>query len=299
MAATSYIRWRGFKMTPDFRDAVRAAEERAGFTFRMTQGGFNAGGVSESAGTHDGDAGDWSIRGMSLLEATAMIEALRWAGIAASLRTTKVGKWGVRAQGFPSYHVHGVPNGWGRPSRGAVAQAVKYRAGRDGLASNGADVGPGHVGNFRQRRSPQKPAPGPGLPGTGDKPATPAPAPTGGLSMADITTITAQLSEIIAQNKAIHNDTSSRGALDEAARKVAAFPVSRGGVKIPWIQDTADTRTAVVSLAGEMAGLRTALVALAGGKSVDLAAIEAAAKRGTEAALKAGMSVNVATGGAA
>lgn len=156
MAAAPYIHFRGRRMTPVFRDAILAAEQRAGFQFIMTQGGWNAGGVAASAGTHDRDAADWSIRGMTRARVATMIEALRWAGIFASLRTSTA-LWGVRAQGFAAAHVHGVPNGWGLVSAGARRQAEAYRRGRDGLRGNGPDVGPGHTHAYRSRLTPMRP----------------------------------------------------------------------------------------------------------------------------------------------
>lgn len=156
MAAAPYIYFRGRRMTPAFRDAILAAEQRAGFQFILTQGGFNAGRVRASAGTHDGDAADWSIRGMTRAQVAKAIEALRWAGIFASLRT-RTALWGVRAQRFPAAHIHGVPNGWGLPSAGARRQAEAYRRGRDGLRQNGRDVGPGHTHAYRHRLTPMKP----------------------------------------------------------------------------------------------------------------------------------------------
>lgn len=219
-----YIWYRGKRMTPAFRDAWMAAEEHAGFTFHMTQGGFNAGGVLASAGTHDGDGGDWSVyEGGKLMprwKVAKMIESLRWAGIAAWLRTTSRSLYGVRAQGFGVAHVHGVPNGWGSPSAGAARQAVKYRAGRDGLRANLRDIGPGHTSKYRQRRAPQRPKP------TTQAPA-PKPTPTPPqeeLTMADISKLLGEIGAlreetryVQKQLKAIAEGTYSRKALDARA----------------------------------------------------------------------------------
>lgn len=157
MSRAPTIRFRGFRMTEPVKQAILAAEQRAGFTFTLTQGGFNNGAVAASAGTHDGDAIDLGTRGLTRKQVTAMIEALRWAGFAAWFRTTNVAKWGTRPHGFAAEHVHAVPNGWGSPSAGAAAQAVSYRAGRDGLARNLADAGPGHVGTWRNQTTPRRP----------------------------------------------------------------------------------------------------------------------------------------------
>lgn len=232
MGDQRYIWFRGFRMTWQFRDAWLAAEHRAGFTFRMTQGGFNAGGVAASAGTHDGDAGDWSIfedhgRMMTRAKIATMIEALRWAGIAASLRTNGQ-LYGVRAQGFKVPHVHGIPNGWGLPSAGAIKQAIKYRQGRDGLNYNGIDKGPGHTSLYRQRRAPQPapPKPKPVVP----KPTPPPTPPTKeeGLTMADIAKLLAEIGALrnevrytSAQLKAIAEGTYSRTAINASTNRQA------------------------------------------------------------------------------
>ena len=218
--AVQIITFRGYRMTAVFRDAILAAEHRAGFRFTITQGGFNKGGVLASAGTHDGDAADWSIRGLTRAQCATMIEALRWAGIFASLRT-RTALWGVRAQGFSAPHVHGVPNGWGSPSAGAKAQAEAYRRGRDGLRANGPDAGgPGHVSTYRHRLTPMSVPPG--LPSTGvsDLPTTPT---TGGLTMSDINTILSRLDYMQAQLKAVAEGSYGRDALNARNRDVSTI----------------------------------------------------------------------------
>lgn len=157
MPSQPYIKYRGKRMTPQVRDALLAAEQRAGFHFTITQGGWNAGGVKASAGTHDGDALDIRSRGLTQRQIAAVIEALRWAGFAAWLRTTSTPRYGVRPQGFSVEHIHAVPNGWGLPSSGARRQAEKYRAGRDGLRGNGPDVGPGHTRAYVDKTWPERP----------------------------------------------------------------------------------------------------------------------------------------------
>ena len=146
MAIPKLITRAGRRYTPDFDAALLDAEKEAGGTWRRTQGGWNAGGVAASAGTHDRDAVDYSVAGKSEAEVAKLITACRKRGLVASFRTTRIGKWGVRAQGFRSYHVHIVGNLWGHQSSGAAHQAREYRAGRDGLAGRGPDVGgPGHT----------------------------------------------------------------------------------------------------------------------------------------------------------
>ena len=179
LAATGYVWYKGGKFSPAFRDMLVELDRLTpDVPIVITQGGFNGLTVSASAGTHAGDAVDISVRGLTQAQVTKLISTARQLGLAASFRTTRVGKWGTRAQGFSSYHVHGIPNGWGAPSAAARRQVaytdangVKrgYRYGRDGLASNGADLGPGHTGAFRLRtwagylaakNAPKPPAPG-------------------------------------------------------------------------------------------------------------------------------------------
>ena len=160
LATTGYVWWRGGKFSPGFRDSlVDVDEEVPGFV--LTQGGYSTA-VAASGGTHGMDAADFSVRGKTLAQVTAFILAHRKRGNFASFRTTSVSKWGVRAQGFSSYHVHVVPNGWAMASLAArrqiayIVNGVKrgYRYGRDGLSSNGPDVGPGHTGAYRTRTWP-------------------------------------------------------------------------------------------------------------------------------------------------
>ena len=146
MATPKLITRDGRRYTPDFDAALLDAEKEAGGVWRRTQGGWNIGGVAASAGTHDEDAVDYSVTGKTETEVAKLITALRKRGLVASFRTTGKAKWGVRAQGFSSYHVHVVGNLWGYQSSGAAYQAREYRAGRDGLRGKGPDKGgPGHT----------------------------------------------------------------------------------------------------------------------------------------------------------
>ena len=149
MAIPKLITRAGRRYTPDFDAALLDAEKEAGGTWRRTQGGWNAGGVAASGGTHDQDAVDYSVTGKTKAQVAALITALRKRGLFASLRTASKALWGVRAQGFASPHIHVVPNLWGYASAGAAYQAREYRAGRDGLRGKGPDKGgPGHTRDY-------------------------------------------------------------------------------------------------------------------------------------------------------
>ena len=164
LARTGYVWYKGGRFSPAFRDALVELDRLTpDVPLVVTQGGYNGSAVAASAGTHGGDSVDFSVRGLTREQVAKAIEAGRKVGIFLSFRTTDRGKWGVRPQGFSSYHLHGVPNGWGNPSAGARRQiaytdsrGVKrgYRNGRDGLASNGPDGGPGHTGAYRFRTWP-------------------------------------------------------------------------------------------------------------------------------------------------
>lgn len=146
MATPKLITRNGRRYTPDFDAALLDAEKEAGGIWRRTQGGWNAGGVAASGGTHDQDAVDYSVIGKTETEVARLITALRKRGLFASLRTASKALWGVRAQGFASPHIHVVGNLWGHQSSGAEYQAREYRAGRDGLRGKGPDKGgPGHT----------------------------------------------------------------------------------------------------------------------------------------------------------
>lgn len=146
----------------------------------VSQGGYNRGGVSASAGTHD-EGGVLDLRQYS----DGVVKLLREAGSAAWHR------------GYPEFpnneHTHlvliGCPHLQGRPSGnrrypiGAAKQVESYKAGRDGLAMNGPDNGPQvRVRTWREgvawMRSQLTPAAdGPATAPTSPTPGTPTPAP--------------------------------------------------------------------------------------------------------------------------
>jgi hypothetical protein len=102
------------------------------YSIDIHQGGYNKGGVSASAGTHD--------RGGNIDVAQYSDAALRiWR------------EWGwcmqarTRAQGF-SPHGHGWPKGCPHLSSGGAYQASEWQNGRNGLRSRGAITGPGPKG---------------------------------------------------------------------------------------------------------------------------------------------------------
>jgi hypothetical protein len=112
---------------------LKWAEKNAGFTFNVAQGSYNQGGVSASAGTHDGAAVDLGMWGVSPRRRRKALKAMKRAGFAAWMRTP--------AQGFDP-HIHAIPFGDPTVSSSAREQRRNYDGGRDGLARNGADPNP-------------------------------------------------------------------------------------------------------------------------------------------------------------
>jgi len=114
---------------------LREAERRFGGPFTITQGGYNGGAVSASAGTHNGGGVvDISTRAMSSGEKREAVRALREAGFAAWLRTPDQGDW--------PEHIHAVQLGNAKRSPSAKRQAEAYRRGLNGLANGRRDDGP-------------------------------------------------------------------------------------------------------------------------------------------------------------
>lgn len=130
MAMTRVV-FRGKRLNTRTRDMILAAEKILGYQLQIIQGSYNAGGVSASAGTHDG-GGAVDVWGKSTSDAVKVTNAMRKVGFAAWFRTPSQGNWG--------YHVHAIAIGDAELSSGARNQVADYKAGRNGLANNGRDT---------------------------------------------------------------------------------------------------------------------------------------------------------------
>lgn len=110
--------------------ALEACEKALGYELTITQGSYNAGSVSASAGTHDGggvvDLAAWDWR--------RKVRALRDHGFAAWHRVPSQGPW--------PEHIHAVLIGNEKAAASAKRQVIAYREGRNGLANNARDDGP-------------------------------------------------------------------------------------------------------------------------------------------------------------
>lgn len=128
------ITFRGVTINVRTRDMILAAEKILGWQLHLTQGSYNKGGVTASAGTHDGGGVfDARARDLSTAKKNAAVTALRRVGFASWHRVPSQGNW--------PEHIHSVAIGDPELSRGARQQVLDYKAGRNGLASGGADNG--------------------------------------------------------------------------------------------------------------------------------------------------------------
>lgn len=132
--------------------ALLATEKRLGYrpgSLTVVQGSYNAGGVSASAGTHDGGgavdltAQNWEDK----------VRALRAVGFAAWYRPAIPGLWGA--------HIHAILIGNEKLSSGAKNQVASYYRGRDGLAGDGPDTFDWRPNPVPVFKMPQPPTRGP------------------------------------------------------------------------------------------------------------------------------------------
>ncbi len=131
----AYIIFEGFRMDARTRDMLTELRRICKAPVRITQGGFNKGGVPASAGTHDGGGAlDIRAQGLTSAQIAEIVLRARQVGFAAWLRLPSQGNWPL--------HIHMVAVGCSTLSAGAARQVTAYRKGRNGLANNGPDSGP-------------------------------------------------------------------------------------------------------------------------------------------------------------
>lgn len=135
------IDYRGVDLNQRTIDMIEAAERILGFKLRLTQGSYNAGGVSASAGTHDGGgAVDVALKDAKTgvvfpkVRRERIRDALRQVGFAAWIRDPSQSNW--------PWHCHAIAVDDPDLSRGARDQVTAYKHNRNGLASNKQDDGP-------------------------------------------------------------------------------------------------------------------------------------------------------------
>lgn len=110
---------------------LKCAENRLGYGLYVIQGSYNAGGVSASAGTHDGGG---AIDVAATSNPSEVVRALREVGFAAWYRSPSQGPWNA--------HIHAIAIKDPDLSSGAKSQVQQYYEGKNGLANRGKDDGP-------------------------------------------------------------------------------------------------------------------------------------------------------------
>ena len=233
---------------------------------RVTQGGYRAGATAASRGSHDrgGVVDTW----YSLVDSDADQRIWDQAGAVACRRRS----WEFTSTETPD-HGHVIAVGCPHLAEFAADQLAEIRRGGDGMAGSRAWTGPTPSFTTWQTRYAAFKA-------QQEDQMTPE-----------------QEARILARIDAVNPWKATFGAADDTAGSrlsrilVAAEaaasntrPISRGGEERPVRQELADVLTLTMALAGELAGLKAALAGIAGG-GLDLAAVEAAAKRGVEAGL--------------
>lgn len=133
------VQWRGVTVDQRTKSALKWAERRylavapnKRKPWRFGQGSYNAGGVTASAGTHDGGGVvDIMFAGVPAKQRKATVKWLRKAGFAAWARTGP--GW------VGNEHAHAILRGHRNAHPAAKAQMIAYDNRRDGLAGNLAD----------------------------------------------------------------------------------------------------------------------------------------------------------------
>lgn len=126
------VYFEGKLMDARTRDMFIRARANSKYPLVITQGCYNRGGVSASAGTHDGGGAiDIRTRNLTYTQKLNTVKYLRQVGFAAWLRKASEGPW--------VEHIHAVAIGCPDLSRGARYQVAAYKNGRNGLANNGRD----------------------------------------------------------------------------------------------------------------------------------------------------------------
>lgn len=132
--AYTRVTWRGVRLNKRTRAALQWAEKKCGIRIEPSQGSYNAGGVTASAGTHDGGgAVDIRTRHLTRDQRVKLVRALKDAGFAAWFR--KDG-WDGKGGG---QHIHALAIGDRDMAAGARTQVTSFDAGRDGLRGNRVD----------------------------------------------------------------------------------------------------------------------------------------------------------------
>ena len=237
--------------------------------------------AATSAGTHGSPpcAVDIRVWGLTRGQVEAVVRLLRECGWIATWYRDWAG----------NLHIHAVCDiGTWSPAR---YQCTAVKAGYDGLGAGGRKGRDTHPKPSTWRTAAQGAA-------WAEAQITPHRTDLEELlDTMDTKDLTKIINDTINNNPTIKIVASRAGEAEGAAKKAVAqtSPIRRGATDISLRQEVADAKTSALAIQGQMAGLTAAITQLAKGQPLDLAAIEAAAKRGVEEGL-AGARVTVELG---
>lgn len=220
----------------------------------VSQGGYRAGATIASKGSHDrgGVHDTW----FSLVNTDAKQRIWDQAGAVGCRRYS----WEFTSTNTPD-HGHIIAVGCPHLAEFAADQLAEIRRGGDGMAGTRKWAGPTpSFTPWRTRYAAFK------AQQEEDMPLT--------------------QSEISAIAERVWSATAGGETMLERVARIAVqtSDIRRDGEKVSLRQEVADAKTMAMALSGQIAGLQAALTSIAGG-GLDLAAVEAAAKRGVEAGL--------------
>ena len=230
----------------------------------VSQGGYRAGATAASKGSHD--RGGVHDTAFSLVNTDAKQRIWDEAGAVGCRRYS----WEFTSTNTPD-HGHIIAVGCPHLAEFAADQLAEIGRGGDGMAGSRAWTGP--TPSFTPWRTRY--------------------AAFKAQQEEDDDDMTPEQEQRIIDRTAAKVCAATWGSDTAGARLARAASqtsdILRGGEYVSLRQEVADAKTLALSLTGQLDGLKAALSTLAGG-GLDLAAVEAAAKRGVEAGL-AGASV--------
>lgn len=226
------------------------------------------GGAAASAGTHtDGAAIDVRVWSLTKAQRRRIVLLARECGFPAS--------WDRPWAGNEHLHLGAdIPGVWTRVSY----QVTAVKAGYNGLGSGGRggrDDGP-KPSAWRNTDTGaawarQKLAASPGLPSTGDKPATSTPTKEDSMSAQDVAELKKHIDTM---TRALQSQGFDRKIMQEQALEVWRVQIHRAGGSKQIIQEVADQTAQLTRIEAENAALRRALDSVSVGQGIDLKGLE-------------------------
>lgn len=226
------------------------------------------GGAAASAGTHtDGAAIDVRVWSLTKAQRRRIVLLARECGFPAS--------WDRPWAGNEHLHLGAdIPGVWTRVSY----QVTAVKAGFNGLGSGGRGGGDDGPKPSAWRNTDtgaawarQKLAASPGLPSTGDKPATSTTTEEDSMSAQDVAELKKHIDTM---TRALQSQGFDRKIMQEQALEVWRVQIHRTGGSKQIIQEVADQTAQLTRIEAENAALRRALDSVSVGQGIDLKGLE-------------------------